>query len=273
MNVQSHNFSINIGEIPIILFFDDSDFLEVNKEIYFNFISEKEDGSINIDVEYIPLEKFELKYETDLESPKISFDSSKNIYQIYWNSVEGTFDMGKMKGKIRCTHHVGVNSFIRIVLSIILLKKQGFLVHASSLIRNQKGYIFPGKSGAGKTTITRLTPDSTLLSDEVSLIKKVDGEFRAYGTPFWGELAIGGENTSVSIDNVYFPVQDGKNYVKSIGISPGLEKLLPNVLFYLNDLKLEKELFELCFEFMSFVSLYELHFLPEPDFWRSIDDE
>ena len=272
MEVQSYNFSINIGEMPITIFFDDNDFLEVNMTRFSNFISEKENGSINIDVEYIPLEKFKLNYE-DLESPKIGFDSSKNRYIIYWNSFEGTFNMNTMIGKISCTTHAGLNSFVRIALSLVLLKKQGFLIHASSLIRHHKGYLFPGKSGAGKTTITRLTPDSTLLSDEVSLIKKVDGKFRAYGTPFWGELSIGGENTSVSIDDVYFPVQDRKNYVNSISIILGLEKLLPNVIFYLNDLKLEKELFDLCFEFISYVSPYELHFLPEPDFWRFIDDE
>ena len=271
MEVHGNNFSINIGEIPFTIFFDDKDFLVENKQIFSNFISQKVESSINIQVEYVPSENF--KFETGLESPKIFFDPIKNIYNMYWNSFNGIFNSDQMIGKINCSKHFGLNSFIRIVLTLVLLKNQGFLIHASSLIRNNKGYVFPGKSGAGKTTITRLTPDSILLSDELSLIKKVNGKFRAYGTPFWSELSINGENTSISIEDIYFPIQDKKNYAKSIGFSLALEKLLPNVIFYLNDKNLEKKLFNLCIEFISKISPYELHFLPESTFWRSIDDK
>ena len=271
MEIHGNNFSINIGEIPFTIFFDNKDFLVENKLTFSNFISQEAEDSINIEVEYVPSEK--LKYETGIESPKIFFDSTKNIYKMYWNSFNGVFNSEQMIGKISCAKHFGLNSFIRIVLTLVLLKNQGFLVHASSLIRNDKGYVFPGKSGAGKTTITRLTPGSILLSDELSLIKKINGKFRVYGTPFWSELSIDGENTSISIEDIYFPVQDEKNYVNSIGFSLALEKLLPNVIFYLNDKNLEKKLFNLCIEFISNVSSYELHFLPEYTFWRSIDDK
>jgi len=260
--------SITIGEFPIALKFDNPEFLDDNKEVFVNFISENEDHSINIEVEYV---KNFNTFDPPLETPKISIDSLNRTCDMLGNGFEGEFLMDKMEGRVKSGHHVGINSFLRIVFSMILLKEKGFIAHASSLIRDGKGYIFPGKSGAGKTTITRLTPDGTLLTDEVSLVRKVNGKFRAYGTPFWGELAIGGENTSAPLNKIFFPVKDDKNYVKELKTLKALEMILPNVIFYICNEDMERKLFELCYEFVCDVSPNELHFLPEPAFWRHID--
>ena len=220
---------------------------------------------------YYPSQNLRIKTR-NLDSPIIT-NSSKYVYQILFNGLEGEFNMDEMVGKLKCSHHVGLNSFLRIIFSLVLLEEDGFIAHASSLIRNGKGYIFPGKSGAGKTTITRLTKDSILLTDEVSLVKKSNDHFRVYGTPFWGDLVVGGENTSIFIDKVLFPIQDENNYLNELKPLQALERLLPNVIFYLENSELEKKLFELCYEFVTSVSQYELHFLQEPTFWRFIDVE
>lgn len=258
-----------IGEVPLTIHFDNLDFIVENRDRLVNFITNEHDDSINIYVELVPYSEFKSALN-DLDSPIIT-KTSKYVYQILWNGLEGEFSMEEMVGKLKCSHHVGVNSFLRIIFSLVLLEDQGFITHASSLIRNGKGYIFPGKSGAGKTTITRLTEDSILLSDEVSLIKKSNDQFKIFGTPFWGELAIGGMNTSINLDKVLFPIQDGNNYLKELKPLQALENLLPNVIFYYKDSELEKELFELCYEFVNSVPQYELHFKREPTFWRCIE--
>jgi len=43
--------------------------------------------------------------------------------------------------------------------------------------KNDKAYIFPGRSGAGKTTIAWLSKDATFLGDDVSIVRKVGKEF------------------------------------------------------------------------------------------------
>ncbi len=59
--------------------------------------------------------------------------------------------------------------------------------------------------GAGKTTISRLAPpDANLLTDEISYLRPAARGYRAYGTPFAGELARPGENLSAPLAALYF---------------------------------------------------------------------
>ena len=53
--------------------------------------------------------------------------------------------------------------------------------------------MFPGRSGAGKTTLARKAPDADdVLSDEMVVIRRGEDGWRIHGTPFWGDFARGG---------------------------------------------------------------------------------
>ena len=243
-------------------------------ERYANFIASGPDPSLKIEVDISPSRNLKINPAPTVVSPDVSFDNSKGRWIIKWQDLSGEFDLRSGKGKLSCSPGPsGLNSFLRFVYSLILLKEPGFLVHASSLIKNGKGYIFPGKSDAGKTTLTQLSPDATLLSDDISLIKIVNGAPVAFGTPFWGALAVGGENVSTTITGIYFPIKDNKNYVQNLSPRQALERLLPNVVFFARDSEFSKQLFNLGYDLVSKVPAYELHFLPEPTFWRCIDAE
>jgi energy-coupling factor transporter ATP-binding protein EcfA2 len=69
-----------------------------------------------------------------------------------------------------------IDGLLRILHSLMLASTGGFLVHAASAVRNGRAYVFAGVSGTGKTTLARLAPpDVTLLTDEISYVKKVSG--------------------------------------------------------------------------------------------------
>src|SRR6202035_118650 len=120
-------------------------------------------------------------------------------FRARWNP-EGSF------GHIHQSHSpYAIDCVLRIVHTLILARQGGFLVHAASAIRGGKAFLFSGVSGAGKTTISRLAPpDVTLLTDEVSYVRRDDDGYRACGTPFAGELARVGENCSAPIDCLFF---------------------------------------------------------------------
>ena len=66
-----------------------------------------------------------------------------------------------------------IDAAFRIVHSLLLAKQGGLLVHAASVVRNGRAFLFAGVSGAGKTTISRLAPpDATLLTDEISYLRR-----------------------------------------------------------------------------------------------------
>jgi hypothetical protein len=53
--------------------------------------------------------------------------------------------------------------------------------------------VFPGQSGAGKTTLARKAPRSAdVLSDELCVVRRSEDGWRVHGTPFWGDFARGG---------------------------------------------------------------------------------
>ncbi len=277
MNIENKkddsSLKISIGDIPLLVHVDDEDFKNQIREIYSNFTMEKVDNPIKIEVNILPMGDAVFTFSPLKESPEIRINRSEGIAIMLWHNLYAEFNLETRECLVKCTLPAAFNSFLRFVYSTHLLNESGFLVHASSLIRKGEGYLFPGESGAGKTTITQLSPDAVLLTDEVSLVKKVNGSYHIFGTPFWGELGIGGMNTHVPIKSVYFPKKDKNSFKKNINTMKVLELLLPNVLLYSEDEEFTQQLFNICIDFAGSVPCYELHFLPEPSFWRIIDDE
>ena len=85
-------------------------------------------------------------------------------------------------------------------------------MHSASAVRNGRAFLFPAVSGAGKTTISRLAPpDVTLLTDEISYVRRVADGYHAHGTPFAGDLGRAGENISAPVAGLQLLVQ-GRRY-------------------------------------------------------------
>lgn len=65
------------------------------------------------------------------------------------------------------------------------------LIHASTIRKDGKGYVFLGKSGTGKSTHSRLWLDniegSVLLNDDNPILRITDGIVTVYGSPWSGK--------------------------------------------------------------------------------------
>ena len=242
------------------------------RDRYSNFISEKLNSSIKLNIEVVPLEELKGRASDSLE-PIVNLDNLTGTYSIAWREFIGEYNLNTMEGNLVCEDNVNCfSSFLYFIYSLSLIEHDGLLIHACSLVNNNQGYIFPGKSGAGKTTIALLSKDCTLLSDEISLIKKINGKFIIFGTPFWGDLAISGENTESQLKGIYFHKKDNKNYLEEIKPSKILELLLPNIVFFVDNQKFTLKIFNLCMELIENIPGYKLHFLPDPSFWSCINE-
>jgi len=184
----------------------------------------------------------------------------------------GYINLKTLEGEVELFSENTFESFLRIVCSLVLLKENGFCIHASSLIRNGKAYVFPGESEAGKTTIVRLSPEAILLTDEISIIRRIKNTPIAYGTPFRSNLEICGSNVSAPAKGIYFPVKDKKNYICKLSDKSALAKLLSNVVIFGEDHNLMQKAFYLANDLVASLPCYDLHFLPEPSFWNCIDE-
>jgi hypothetical protein len=167
-------------------------------------------------------------------------------------------------------HEYALDSLLRILLTAVLLPQRGFLLHAASVVRDGRAYIFAGRSGAGKSTVASLSPIGTVLTDEISLLRYSDDCWQAYGTPFWGEFRAAGMNQHFPIAGIYFLTQDRQDRFVPLTTKQILRALLPCVLFFSPEKRANEALLSMLLDFVDLVPAYRLHFRRSADFWRVI---
>ena len=172
---------IEIGGMPVRLNMTDPHFLALLQDRYAGFVSSAA--------------RAEVAFDIDLESPGSPHpDAPVRVTQHLgrWTIERGDFraewEPSSRRGWIRQTSNpYGIDAILRIVHTLVLAREGGFLAHSASAIRNGKAFLFAGVSEAGKTTISRLAPpNATLLTDEISYVRRQSAGYVAFGTPFAG---------------------------------------------------------------------------------------
>jgi len=256
---------VEIGGLPIRLRCDDPAFLGLLIERYAGFVSSAGEASCDFEIELAPPGT-----ESCDQDLSVTWDSG------CWRMARGDFraewDPSTARGRIQQTSNpYSLDSVLRIVHTLLLARKGGFLVHASSAIRNGRAFLFAGVSGAGKTTIARLAPpDVAVLSDEISYVSWQNDRYFAVGTPFFGELARTGENLSAPIECLYLLAKGPENRIEPVGGADALRGLLGNILFFARDPELVKLVFNAAFEFVSRVPVRRMAFVPDASVWELI---
>ena len=173
--------TLAIGGLRLVITASDPELIRLARRRYDGFIVAG-DGEWRLDVDvradgYPPTEELDVRRLDD-------------TFTVGRQDVRGRIDLRARRAHASLwrADELPLDAFLRVLFSLALVEEGGLLVHAASLVRAGRAYLFPGRSGAGKTTLARLSTDVLLLSDEVSLVR--DG--RCHGTPFWGELGRGG---------------------------------------------------------------------------------
>jgi hypothetical protein len=191
---------------------------------------------------------------------------------------EFAYDFEAQQGALRAfsgeSQFVGANNpytldcLLRILLTWILLPRSGFMLHAATVLRNGRAYLFTGKSGAGKSTVASLAPGGSVLTDELSLVRRVDGVWRAYGTPFWGEFRAGDSNTGAPIEGIFRLVQAEENRVTPLRPVEFLRAMIGNVLFFSQQLADNQCLLNIVSLAAHELRGYTLEFRKDRTFWE-----
>ncbi|HET7340730.1 MAG TPA: hypothetical protein VFL90_04640, partial [Methylomirabilota bacterium] len=167
--------------------------------------------------------------------------------------------------------HIAVDTFLRVAYSLALLPAGGLLVHAASLAREGRAWVFSGPSGSGKTTLARLSDDAALLSDEISIVRATRaGGVSCHGSPFWGDLGRPGENRAVPLAAIHFLHHAERHAATPLTPARALAALLPNVLFFAADAALVAGVLDVAARITSAVPCFTLDFRPEPAVWGVI---
>jgi hypothetical protein len=267
--VERLSLVIEIGGMPVRVNTTDPDFRGILQDRYAGFVTSSEGADegpeIEFDVDLAPL------HATDPDA-----DVRVTHRQGRWTLQRGDFraewEPSSRRGWIRQTANpYSIDAVLRIVHTLVLARQGGFLLHSASAIRNGKAFLFAGVSEAGKTTISRLAPlDATLLTDEISYVRKQDAGYVAFGTPFTGELAKLGQNVSAPVAALYLLAKGSENRIDPIAPAEAARSVLANLLFFAEDEELVQSIFHSAFEFVSRVPVSRLTFVPDARVWELI---
>lgn len=166
-------------------------------------------------------------------------------------------------------HSLGV--FLRNICTLlVVLEDRGIALHAVGILKDEEAHIFVGPSTAGKTTVANLSRDKIVLSDDLVMIKKVDGEFMVFPTPHWGDKQVGPrENRPYRINSIFKLIKDKQVYLEKFSPAQAAADIftIPHIPYeYIQ----QGQLLDTFFELISVVPYYGMHFLPEPSFWDCI---
>jgi hypothetical protein len=254
---------VEIGGIPIGLSACDDNFLDLMRRRYDGFLSSS-------------APEFELEF--DLSSARHSNEGEVRVYRdgaqwlIERGDLRSRWDPRTGRGSARQNlNPYSLDAVLRIVHSLILAERGGFLLHAASAICEGQAFLFSGVSGAGKTTMTRLAPpDVTLLTDEISYVRPNRDGYAAFGTPFAGELAKAGENCSAPIGALFFLDKGPENHIGELASTEAVQRLMRNILFFAEDRGLVENLFATACNFVARIPIRRLTFYPDSRVWDEV---
>ena len=262
---QRSSVVVEIGGLPIGLHCDNPAFLRLVTERYAGYIGDSKQAVFQFEIEVAPPGS-----GSSDEDLSVNWNSGRWVMQR--GDFRAEFNPATARGRIEQTFNpFSLDSVLRIVHTLLLARKGGFLVHASSAIRNGRAFLFPGVSGAGKTTMARLAPpDAALLTDEISYVIPREGGFFAVGTPFFGELAGVGDNLRAPIACVYLLAKGPENKIEPMEGAEAVRALLGNILFFARDPEFVKLVFDAAFDFAGRVPVRRLTFTPDARVWELI---
>ncbi|RAV16094.1 hypothetical protein [Paenibacillus contaminans] len=162
------------------------------------------------------------------------------------------------------------HAFMNLYCAYIVHIGWGLMIHSSCVIEDGQAYLFAGQSGAGKSTVAKLSAPRPLLSDEASLVKITPDGILVYDSPFRSELMSMYEGRICRLGGIHLLIQSSQVERKQIRSSEGIMHLLDKVFFWAHDAKETSKVLGMLREMVVTVPVYELHFQKNNTFWEKI---
>lgn len=271
---MSEEIKLEVAGISTALKLNDESLFYRLDEAYQEFKTDKP-ADINIEIR---LTESRIALEAVLSGQEslpfgISFSNDKMI--IASEDFTGYLDLTSHKAEVVINSLWPLESlgnFLRNIHSFLITRNNGLILHASCVVREGMAYIFFGPSGSGKSTVARLSAPYTILSDDMVVIKRTNGSFKVFGTPYWPDTKVNrGIKESFEIKGLFKLIKDKEVYLERITRPQAVAEVLsvPNVP---DKFQVMKPLLERVCGLIEHIPCYGMHFLPESSFWQCIEE-
>ncbi len=152
-----------------------------------------------------------------------------------------------------------------VVIGHININRLGILLHSAGIALDGRGYLFSGTSGSGKSTIAEIWQQdgaTTVLTDERVIIRDMENDLWAFGTPWHGTAGIH-RNMGVPIDKIFFIEHGKENRAHLISRKDALNRLIVRCFPAFWNRDGMEFVLELCERIVTETKCYELQFVPD----------
>jgi len=265
-NENRQLITISIAGIPAALFIEESSVFTRLEERYKSFTS-KERPEFDIYIKTLPT-PVSANFMAEVV---FCYENAGNKVTFELPGFKGDIDLAERKANLITSDFRVVETtdyLLRVIYALIVFKKGGVLFHGAGIIRNGETYLFFGHSGAGKSTVARLSPNDIVINDDLVVLLPQAGKWVVYATPFWNPTQVRPVPTSAPLKGLYRLVQDKQVYLEPLGAGQGLAEVISNIPVIPDNPYLNIELFSRGKDLLDNTPAFLLHFLPDDSFWR-----
>jgi hypothetical protein len=263
------NIIIRIAGLPMSFRFSDRQFAEAVELEYRAFLAESEEPLVCMEV------AVSSTHVRDQSGPDVECRLEGEVMHVsFGRSLEGCADFASRTGAIRVLRNMKVfDAGLRILLSHLLLRNDGMLIHGAAIESGRRGYLFYGPSETGKTTISRISAQAgkRILTDELTAVRRIDGRYIIFGTPFWGEFQ--GESTAdgIELSAMVQPIKSDRPTVTPSGPADAAHGLLKTIVNFSADAESNCRALDAVADLTSSVGSRRLFFSRTGDFWPELN--
>lgn len=150
-----------------------------------------------------------------------------------------------------------------------LIEHDGLFLHASAVVLDGKAYLFSGHCGAGKSTHARLWqtvfgPEARVINDDKPALRRINGQWIAYGTPWCGKDGIN-LNEQAPLAGICFLKKAQANRIRRLSKREAMTEILAQTIRRVPSRERLGKLIDLLEKLLEEIPVYELENLPEPE--------
>lgn len=170
-----------------------------------------------------------------------------------------------------------IENILRVAIAWLAAARGGLLMHAASIERDGRAWIFFGQSGAGKSTLSALSRRGRVISDDLTLLLPgPDGSLEVVGSPFRGTYAGGppvlGRFPVAAALRLRKAGPGETSSAKPLDYARALPDAFANLPFVVDQLHTSPDLFASLEARMKSLPMYVLRFTLQGDsFWDAIE--
>jgi hypothetical protein len=166
-------------------------------------------------------------------------------------------------------------NFFRVVAAYELLGRGGVLLHSGAVVDRGRAHLFFGHSGAGKSTITKLSVEAGKepLSDDLNAVVPDGDSVAVEKLPFAGDLGTApSREGSVPAAGLFRIRQAAAPSIRRLSPGEALAPLFACAPYVNADPYREEQLAKALAGLVRKVGCWELHFDKSPAFWNILTD-